>query len=54
MIKTLLTAYQDGKLKITDESETVISSTFEDVPKVWTKLFNGSNTGKLVTKLEDA
>lgn len=41
---------EEGKLDIT-EGEHVVESTFEDVPKTWMKLFEGANTGKLVTKL---
>lgn len=48
---TLQKAYKEGKLQITDESETVISGGFEDIPKTWIKLFSGVNTGKLITKI---
>jgi NADPH-dependent curcumin reductase CurA len=41
-------AIADGKLEI-DGGETVVSGSFEDVPKTWLKLFSGSNQGKLVT-----
>lgn len=44
-------AIKQGKLKIDDSNEQVMEVPFEDVPKVWVKLFEGSNTGKLVTKL---
>lgn len=44
-------ALQEGKLKIGDDNETVVDTKFEDVPKTWTMLFDGGNTGKLVTKL---
>ncbi|KAJ4503626.1 quinone oxidoreductase [Exophiala dermatitidis] len=40
---------QEGKLKVTNEQ--VVDTKFEDIPKVWLKLFEGENTGKLVTKL---
>jgi len=49
--KTLVDAYKDGKLKIGDENETVVDTKFESIPKTWLKLFEGGNTGKLVTKL---
>jgi len=45
-------ALEDGKLKIGDESEQVVPGKFEDIPKTWMKLFEGTNTGKLVTKIE--
>jgi NADPH-dependent curcumin reductase CurA len=44
-------AIQEGKLKIGEESEHVVEAGFEDVPKVWMKLFEGANTGKLITKV---
>ncbi|KAL2414916.1 putative membrane protein [Exophiala dermatitidis] len=42
-------AVQEGKLKVSNEQ--VVDTKFEDIPKVWLKLFEGGNTGKLVTKL---
>jgi NADPH-dependent curcumin reductase CurA len=50
-IGLLMQAFKDGKLKIDDSSEHVVDTKFEDVPKTWLKLFEGGNTGKLVTKL---
>ncbi|KAJ9605354.1 quinone oxidoreductase [Cladophialophora chaetospira] len=51
-IKLFIQALKDGKLKISDEeSEQVVDTKFEDVPKTWLKLFDGGNTGKLVTKI---
>ncbi|KAH7015880.1 hypothetical protein EDB80DRAFT_833104 [Ilyonectria destructans] len=44
-------AIMDDKLSVSDENETIIPTAFEDVPKTWMRLFNGHNTGKLVTKL---
>lgn len=44
-------AIRDGRLRINSESETVIDTKFEDVPKTWMMLFSGVNTGKLITKL---
>jgi len=44
-------AIEEGKLKIGEESEHVVESSFEDVPKVWMTLFEGANTGKLITKV---
>ena len=51
LVKELSDAAQSGKIRIGDENETVVNTKFEDVPKTWVKLFEGSNTGKLVTKL---
>lgn len=51
-IKLFIEALKDGKLKVTNEdSEQVVDTKFEDIPKTWLKLFEGGNTGKLVTKL---
>lgn len=40
----------EGKISF-DDRETVVDTKFGDVPEVWQKLFDGSNTGKLITKL---
>jgi NADPH-dependent curcumin reductase CurA len=45
-------AIQEGNLKVSEESEHVVEAGFEEVPQVWMKLFEGANTGKLVTKLK--
>ncbi|KIW99122.1 uncharacterized protein Z519_00785 [Cladophialophora bantiana CBS 173.52] len=51
-VQMFVQAVKDGKLKISnEESEQVVDTKFEDVPKTWLKLFEGGNTGKLVTKL---
>ena len=50
VMKIFQEAVKEGKLKI-DEGEQVVPRAFEDIPKTWMKLFEGSNTGKLVTKL---
>jgi NADPH-dependent curcumin reductase CurA len=44
-------AIQEGKLAVSGEQEHVVEASFEEVPKVWMTLFEGANTGKLVTKL---
>jgi len=49
--QALVDAYKEGKLKIGDENETVVDTKFESIPETWVKLFEGGNTGKLVTKL---
>lgn len=48
--KALVQALEQGKLDIT-EGEHVVDTKFEDVPKTWLQLFEGGNTGKLVTRL---
>ena len=50
-IGELLKSFKDGKITVGDENETVVDTKFEDVPKTWMRLFEGKNTGKLVTKL---
>lgn len=50
--KELTQAYKEGKIRIGPENETVVDTRFEDVPKTWMKLFEGANTGKLVTRLQ--
>ena len=44
-------AIEDGKLKVGDENEQVVDTKFEDIPKTWMHLFDGRNTGKLITKI---
>ncbi|EXJ53894.1 hypothetical protein A1O7_09230 [Cladophialophora yegresii CBS 114405] len=51
-IRLFTQALKEGKLKISnEESEQVVDTKFEDVPRTWMKLFDGGNTGKLVTKV---
>jgi NADPH-dependent curcumin reductase CurA len=50
-IGELAKAAEEGKIRVGDESETVVETKFEDVPETWVKLFDGSNIGKLVTKI---
>ncbi len=48
----LIAKVKEGKIKIGPETETVVPTKFEDVPKTWTLLFQGANQGKLVTAIE--
>ena len=41
---------KDGKLEVKD-SEQVVETKFEDIPKTWQMLFEGGNRGKLLTRL---
>jgi len=50
-VKKLTQAAKDGKLKLSDENNYIVDTKFEDIPKTWTLLFEGANTGKLITKL---
>lgn len=43
---------EDGKLKVGDEGEHIVEAGFESVPTVWMGLFEGSNQGKLLTKIK--
>lgn len=47
----LIQAWKEGKIQVGEGNETVVETKFEDVPKTWMSIFEGSNTGKLVTKL---
>jgi NADPH-dependent curcumin reductase CurA len=48
----LIKGVKEGKIQMGAETETVVPTKFEDIPKTWTKLFSGGNTGKLVTQIE--
>jgi NADPH-dependent curcumin reductase CurA len=48
---TLLQGYQHKLIKATQEGVTVVPTKFEDVPKTWMTLFDGRNSGKLLTQL---
>jgi NADPH-dependent curcumin reductase CurA len=52
IIQKLVGGVTEGKFKIGPESETVVPTAFEDVPKTWMMLFEGANQGKLVTQLK--
>ncbi len=47
----MIKAWKEGKIQVGEANETVVETKFEDVPKTWMRLFEGANTGKLVTKL---
>jgi NADPH-dependent curcumin reductase CurA len=51
MIGIFKKAITEGKLSVGNENEHVVDTKFEDVPKTWLTLFEGGNTGKLVTKI---
>lgn len=51
MTEILTQAWKDRKIIIGDEVETILESKFEDVPRTWLKLYEGVNTGKMITKL---
>ncbi|KAL2870922.1 MDR family NADP-dependent oxidoreductase [Aspergillus lucknowensis] len=50
VIALLAQAWKEGKIVLDDSLETLVEAPFEDVPRVWMRLFEGGNTGKLVTK----
>jgi NADPH-dependent curcumin reductase CurA len=49
-IGALVQAVREGKLTV-EGTETIREVGFEHVPEVWKGLFEGTNRGKLVTKL---
>lgn len=53
-VMALVEAAKTGKLHV-EGAETIVDlrGKFEDVPKVWDGLFEGKNTGKLITKVAD-
>ncbi|PQE03543.1 alcohol dehydrogenase superfamily zinc-containing protein [Rutstroemia sp. NJR-2017a BVV2] len=51
MTKLFIEEVKKGTIVVGDESETVVDTKFEDIPKTWMMLFSGGNKGKLVTKL---
>lgn len=50
-IEVFQKALADGKLDIS-EGEHIVKAKFEDIPKTWMTLFEGGNTGKLVTAIQ--
>jgi NADPH-dependent curcumin reductase CurA len=51
IVDELVNAYQQGKIKATEQGLSVVPTRFHDVPKTWLKLFEGSGSGKLLTQL---
>lgn len=49
----LIDEWKNGNLTIRDESEMVIDTDFEDIPRTWMMLYSGGNMSKLVIKLND-
>jgi NADPH-dependent curcumin reductase CurA len=52
IIGQLIKGAKEGKIQMGEETETIVPTKFEDVPKTWTMLFKGGNTGKLVTEIK--
>ncbi|EDU43829.1 NADP-dependent leukotriene B4 12-hydroxydehydrogenase [Pyrenophora tritici-repentis Pt-1C-BFP] len=50
-IQEMIGAVKEGKIRVGEETETVVKTKFEDVPKTWMMLFEGGNRGKLVTEV---
>lgn len=48
----LVEAVRAGKITIGEQNETLVSTDFEHVPEAWMELFEGGNTGKLISKLD--
>jgi NADPH-dependent curcumin reductase CurA len=51
ILGSLIQGYQDGKIRATEKGLTVVPAKFEDVPKTWMELFDGRNSGKLLTQV---
>jgi len=49
--EVLFKSLEAGKLRV-EGGEHIVQAGFEDVPKTWILLFEGSNTGKLITALK--
>lgn len=47
----LVKAWKNGQIIISDETETIFESKFEDIPRTWLRLFAGDNKGKMITKI---
>ncbi|RYN21993.1 hypothetical protein AA0112_g10028 [Alternaria arborescens] len=52
IVPELIKGVKEGKIQVGPETETVVKTKFEDVPKTWMMLFQGGNTGKLVTEIQ--
>lgn len=52
MVGKLIEKIKEGKIKIGEETETVVPTKFEDIPQTWNLLFSGGNQGKLVTEIK--
>jgi len=50
IVESLVLTNQESKLKITEDGVTIVPTKFEDIPKTWMRLFEGRNTGKLLTQ----
>jgi NADPH-dependent curcumin reductase CurA len=51
IVHELLQGYHEGKIQADEAGQTIVPASFEDIPKVWMRLFDGQATGKLLTKL---
>jgi NADPH-dependent curcumin reductase CurA len=51
IVKSLIQGYKDGEIKATEEGLAIVPTKFEDIPKTWMELFEGRNSGKLLTKI---
>ena len=51
VVAELSQALKEGKVILDDSMQTVVEAKIKEVPAVWMKLFEGANTGKLLTKI---
>ncbi|KAH8701927.1 hypothetical protein BGW36DRAFT_424224 [Talaromyces proteolyticus] len=47
----ILEAWSKGILVLSDDTETVVDATLEDVPSTWMGIFRGENKGKMITRV---
>lgn len=50
-VNALLQGYRKGQIKATEDGQTIVPTSFDDVPRTWMKLFSSQATGKLLTRL---
>jgi NADPH-dependent curcumin reductase CurA len=48
--KALVQTFKEGKINL-DGGETLEKVPFEEIPRVWGRLFDGTHTGKLITEI---
>jgi NADPH-dependent curcumin reductase CurA len=52
-VDRLIQAVKEGKIKLSDDNNTVVDTKWEDFPRTWNLLFTGGSQGKLITKVVD-
>lgn len=52
-VDKLIQAVKEGKIKLSDDNNTVVDTKWEDFPRTWNLLFTGGSQGKLITNVVD-